>query len=374
LGGSFNPVHRGHIALAETARKKLDCSLVILVPAWISPFKVKDSAGGTDALAQEAERRLLLLLAAVEGRRGLVVDDCEVQRGGVSWTIDTVDDIIRRYEPDGKPALLLGEDLLADFPQWKNAAELAEQCSLVVARRQTESAQGNTPQGDAAQNGANIAGFPYPYTLLDNPLMPVSSSLVREKIARNEDSTALLPIPVLARSDGERVIMRQETAARETLPAGRFIHSRNTAILAARLARRFGLDEDTAYLAGIAHDIAKTISTPLGHGEAGAALLEKKYGIDDPQVLEAVRVHTEGKTGMGTIAKVVYIADKVEWRRRTVAPGLRRLLETLPLDELLAVIMQEVHAYLRKKGIEPGDAARELLESFNPKGKTQGAI
>jgi nicotinate-nucleotide adenylyltransferase len=362
LGGSFNPVHRGHISLAETAREKLGCGLVILVPAWISPFKVKDTPGGTDTLLQEADRRLSLLLAAVEGRRGLVVDDCEIQRGGVSWTIDTVDDIIRRYEPEDKPALVLGEDLLADFPQWKNAAELAGRCRLVAARRQTDS----TP------SGARGGGFPYPIIRLDNPLVPVSSSMIREKIERNEDWSALLPEPVPARTDTGHTIMRLETAVREKLPAGRFIHSRNTAVIAARLARRFNLDEDAAYLAGITHDIAKDISTPLGHGEAGAALLEKTYRIDDPRVLEAVRLHTEGKTGMGPIAKTVYIADKVEWRRKTVAPGVRRLLETLPFDELLTVIMQEVHAFLRKKGIEPGTAAVELLQSFQQKWQGQG--
>ena len=372
MGGSFNPVHRGHIALAETAREKLTCDLVVLVPAWVSPFKLKNMQAGTESQEEQAARRLSALLAAAAGRRGLVVDDCELLRGGVSWTDDTVDDIIRRYEPDEKPALVLGEDLLADFPRWKNADVLAERCELVVARRKTD--------GGGADDGGGVnGGFPYPYRLLDNPLVPVSSSMVREKIARGEDWSALAPEPVPAVTERQRLTARLEAAAREKLPTGRFIHSRNTAILAAHLARRFALDEDAAYSAGIVHDIGKDISTPLGHGEAGAALLENNYDVTDPDVLEAVRVHTEGRAGMGGIAKAVYIADKVEWRRRTVAPGLRRLLETLPLDELLAIIMREVHDYLRKKGIEPGEAAVTLLEALlntvpensGPKGKTR---
>jgi nicotinate-nucleotide adenylyltransferase len=321
LGGSFNPVHKGHIFLADEVHKRLGYELIVMIPARVSPFK---QAFNT---AETSEKRLSALLAAAEGRRYLTVDDCELLREGVSWTIDTVKDVITRYQPAGKLGLILGDDLAADFPKWKNAPRILELCDLIIASRVTDT-----------------LNFPYPYIKLNNAPFPVSSSMIREKIARKDDWHDLLPAP------GHENAM--EAIVRNTLRPERFIHSRNTALIASRLARRFSLDEDAAYLAGITHDIAKEISTPLEHGARGAELLSMRYGITHTGVLEAVRVHTKGEIGMSALAKIVYIADKVEWRRKSeeLIP-LRGLLETLPLDELFPVIEQAVHAYLEKSDV-----------------------
>jgi nicotinate-nucleotide adenylyltransferase len=82
LGGSFNPIHKGHIFLANEAHRRLGYELVVLVPARVSPFKQEVDIGGS------AERRFAEALAAIEGARYLTVDDCELLRDSVSWTID----------------------------------------------------------------------------------------------------------------------------------------------------------------------------------------------------------------------------------------------------------------------------------------------
>jgi nicotinate-nucleotide adenylyltransferase len=334
LGGSFNPVHKGHIFLAETVAEKLGYGLVILVPAYISPFKQGAAGDGTE-WKRRAEERLARLLAAVEGKRRLTVDDCELCREGVSYTVDTVADIVERYRPDGRPGLVIGDDLAADFPRWRHAAEIAERCDLIVADR--------TGGGEAV---------PFPHTRLGNAVVPVSSSLVRERIAKGEDWRAFAPEP----GPGDSI----EAKVRTMLPAGRFLHSRNVALLAAALAGRFGLNGDDAYLAGIVHDMAKELSSPLGHGEMAAAMLAEQCGVANGDVLEAVRCHTEGKIGMGNLAKVVYIADKIEPRRRTVNPRLRDMCKTAPLDALFRETVRETHAYLERKGVVISDNARML--------------
>jgi nicotinate-nucleotide adenylyltransferase len=334
LGGSFNPVHKGHIFLAETVAEKLDYGLVILVPAYISPFKQGADGDGTERKLR-AEERLARLLAAVEGKRRLTVDDCELCREGVSYTVDTVADIVERYRPDGRPGLVIGDDLVADFPRWRHAAEIAERCDLIVADR--------TGGGEAV---------PFPHTRLGNAVVPVSSSLVRERIAKGEDWHVFAP----EAGPGDSI----EAKVRAMLPAGRFLHSRNVALLAAMLADRFGLNGDDAYLAGIAHDMAKELSSPLGHGEWAAAMLAEECGVANGDVLEAVRCHTEGKIGMGNLAKVVYIADKVEPRRRTVNPRLRDMCKTAPLDALFRETVRETHAYLERKGVAISENARML--------------
>jgi nicotinate-nucleotide adenylyltransferase len=360
LGGSFNPVHKGHIFLAETVVGTLGYGLVVLVPAYISPFKQERG----DALMRRTEERLSLLLAAVEGRRHLTVDDCELAREGVSYTIDTVDDIVERYRPDGKPGLIIGDDLAKDFPRWRRAGDLAGRCDLIVANR----------------TGAEM---PFPHTRLGNAVMPVSSSMVREKMSKGEDWRDLAPerVPVRASESGSRALpgdtsrdlsrrdvlrrdisRRIEREVRGMLPAGRFLHSRNVALTACALAARFGIDEDDAFLAGIAHDMAKEVSTPLEHGAAAAEILEKSFGVTNEDVLEAVRCHTEGRTGMGDLAKIVYIADKIEPRRKTVEPRLRELGKTAPLDALFVEIVRGTHEHLERKGVVISENARLLLQ------------
>jgi nicotinate-nucleotide adenylyltransferase len=363
LGGSFNPVHKGHIFLAETVIETLGYGLVVLVPAFISPFK-RGKPGDRDALKRRADKRLSLLLAAVEGKRRLTVDDCELAREGVSYTIDTIGDITERFRPDGKPGLIIGDDLAGDFPRWRRAGEIAMCCDLIVANR----------TGSGAQ-------IPFPHTRLGNAVMPVSSSMVREKMAKGEDWRDLAPERVSppesdSSRDGPYEGSRDlsfasfiERKVREMLPPGRFLHSRNVALTACTLAARFGINEDDAFLAGIAHDMAKELSTPLGHGEAAAVMLEKSFGVTNKDVLEAVRYHTEGKSGMGDLAKIVYIADKIEPRRKTVDPRLRELCKTAPLETLFEEIVRGTHGYLERKGIVISENARRLLQHLEKNGK-----
>ena len=113
LGGSFNPVHLGHLFLADKALVTLKLDTVVLIPAYRSPFKLQ-----AEGMESGADDRLAMLAAAVCGDGRLAIDDCEIRRGGVSYTVDTLEDIIVRYMPTGKPSIIIGDDLAVDFPKW----------------------------------------------------------------------------------------------------------------------------------------------------------------------------------------------------------------------------------------------------------------
>jgi nicotinate-nucleotide adenylyltransferase len=351
LGGSFNPVHKGHIFLAETVVERLGYGLVVLVPAHISPFKQGAVSGGERVRRWQAEERLSLLLAAVEGKRRLTIDDCELIREGVSYTVDTVVDIAGRYRPDGRPGLVIGDDLAGDFSKWRQAEEIAERCDLIVANR----------------TGCEVC-LPFPHTRLNNAVMPVSSSEIRSKMAHGERWQDLVP-----EQSGGGFTHSIEAVVRGMLPAGRFLHSRNVALTAAALAVRFGINEEDAFLAGMTHDMAKELSSPLEHGKMAADMLMRQFGVRNEAVLEAVRCHTEGSPGMGNLAKIVYIADKVEPRRKTVDPWLRDMGKTAPLEELFREIVRGTHAHLEQKGVTISENARNLLQSLNRSQKSEGA-
>ena len=117
-GGSFDPIHHGHLILAHDAIEQLELEKVILVPVAVSPFKKPPIASG--------EMRLSMLRGAIKGEMGFAVDDCELRRSPPSYTIDTVVDI-RRREPGAEIFCLIGDDNVRDLAKWHRFAELEKE-------------------------------------------------------------------------------------------------------------------------------------------------------------------------------------------------------------------------------------------------------
>jgi nicotinate-nucleotide adenylyltransferase len=416
LGGSFNPVHLGHLFVADTVLSELNYDRIILVPAFQSPFKPGEMA------AVPPRDRLDMLAASIAGDPRLTIDDCEIRRGGISYTIDTLRDIIGRYLPEGKPGLVLGDDLAADFPRWRNAGDIAELADIIIARRFRS---GEQP-------------WPYACRQIANEVMEISSAAIRERIAGGKGWRSLVPAGARliiedrglytpaadapapagpapadapaapaaptgpANGLGGELIVRLENLARETLSTGRFLHSRNTALLAWDLCRRFGLDPQAGYLAGISHDLGKPLGekalislakrdggeiNPLErkkpsllHGRAAAVLLEERFGIHNKAILEAVAWHTEGSAVMGPLGKVLYIADKIEVSRDGIDPVLREagLAGRGPLaggeagealDRLFAAVLDDTVSVLRSKKMDISGETLRLLEKMKGKDK-----
>jgi nicotinate-nucleotide adenylyltransferase len=126
-GGSFDPIHHGHLILAREARETLDLEKLIFVPALVSPFKDRPPTASADI-------RLKMLHAAIEGEEGFEIDDCELRRPPPSWTIDTVEKIGQR-ETDSEIYLLVGEDTVATLDRWRRFDELQKMVRFVVLDR-----------------------------------------------------------------------------------------------------------------------------------------------------------------------------------------------------------------------------------------------
>jgi nicotinate-nucleotide adenylyltransferase len=185
FGGSFDPIHLGHLWTAEQFCSELSLDLVKLIPAKISPFKL-----GYTPTADK--HRLEMLKLAVGAHPKFEVDAIELQRGGVSYTIDTVLDL-QRGEPDATWYLLVGADSLKDFKKWKSPNELLNTVALVVARR------GGCPEPDWSQ----LDGLASPERLhaieklrLDIPVIEISSTQVRQRIEQNRSIRYLVPAAV----------------------------------------------------------------------------------------------------------------------------------------------------------------------------------
>ena len=131
FGGSFNPVHSGHVGVVREAIEGLNLDRLIVIPASVSPFKVTSSPDGTFD-------RLMLVRAAFNGMDKVEVDDRELVRGGVSYAIDTVR-AIASENPDAELFFLIGEDSVEGLPRWKDYDELRTLCTFKAFPRTKES-------------------------------------------------------------------------------------------------------------------------------------------------------------------------------------------------------------------------------------------
>ena len=134
LGGSFNPVHNGHLGLARRAIASLALDRLLVIPANVSPFKVASEA----SQSQITFDRLALVRRAFASIPEAVVDDREMRRGGVSYAIDTVREIAAE-NPGAELLFIVGEDAAAGLPRWKDYEELKKLCRFVPFPRTAES-------------------------------------------------------------------------------------------------------------------------------------------------------------------------------------------------------------------------------------------
>ena len=174
FGGSFDPVHLGHLLVAQAAQEELSLSRLFLIPAAQSPFK-------PERQPTPAKDRLGLLRLALAGKEWCEIDEQEVKRGGVSYTIDTVRDYTRRF-PQAELFYLIGADHVPELPKWRQAEELARLVEFVVIPRP---GQASLPF-PAPFRGRTLAGFP----------LGVSSSQVRERVKGGLPIDHLVPATV----------------------------------------------------------------------------------------------------------------------------------------------------------------------------------
>jgi nicotinate-nucleotide adenylyltransferase len=127
LGGTFNPIHIGHLILAEEAREKLGLDKVIFVPAYLPPHK--DSS---DIAA--APLRLAMVKIALEGNGHFLVSDIEIKRDGRSYTIDTIRELKKLY-PGDELYFIIGSDLLNYLADWKDLSDILKAVKFIVATR-----------------------------------------------------------------------------------------------------------------------------------------------------------------------------------------------------------------------------------------------
>jgi nicotinate-nucleotide adenylyltransferase len=175
LGGTFDPVHLGHLLMADEVLARLEYDQVRFVPARIPPHK-------PDQAMTESAHRLRMLELATAGRDEFVVDDFEVRSEGVSYTVRTLRHLISDGKIDGRPGLIIGEDLVEGFERWHEADAIEELADIILVRRP----------------GQPETHFSRRHILLDNLMIGISSTEIRERLVSGLPTRYLLAPAVFA--------------------------------------------------------------------------------------------------------------------------------------------------------------------------------
>jgi nicotinate-nucleotide adenylyltransferase len=169
FGGTFDPIHVGHLRAAENAREALGLDAVAFVPAARSPFKDAPASSGWD--------RYAMVALATAGHPGFEPSTRELAREGPSYTIDTIRSL-RREQPHDELFLIVGTDTVRDLPSWRESADLVAQCSVLAVSRPGEERPGTLPAG---------------VTWVDGPGLAVSATDVRRRVKEGRSVRFLVP-------------------------------------------------------------------------------------------------------------------------------------------------------------------------------------
>jgi nicotinate-nucleotide adenylyltransferase len=178
LGGTFDPIHHGHLVIAEEAREALGLESVLLVPAATPPHKPgRPVSGPVD--------RLAMVELAIADNPHFAVSRLELDRGGASYSVDTLLELREAGILD--PWFILSAEALAGFPDWRDPDRILDLCRLAVVPR------GGSAPLDAAWLTARFPGREDRVAFLPGPLLPISGSVVRRRAAAGRSVRYLVP-------------------------------------------------------------------------------------------------------------------------------------------------------------------------------------
>lgn len=370
LGGTFDPIHMGHIALARQAMQHANLDQVLIVPMARPAHREAEAS---------VEQRMEMCRLAIARQPGLILSRAGVT-GSARYTTDTLN-ILRREYPDAAFSFILGADKLPSLPYWHEADKLFSICDFLCFSRP------GIAEADALEK-ARAAGARI--SLLPSPALPYSSTMIRSQAARYLDASGLEE-DVLAYM-AENGLYQQDFLPRlqELMNPRRFRHTLGVRKEAVHLARIHHLPLQKAALAGLLHDCAKGMplqemtkiarenqlisdeemlaSGAMLHGPVGAYVAQKRFGIRDEEVLWAIRSHTIGRPGMSMLEICIFVADATEAGREEYE-GLE-IIRALAEKSLPAAALQSLkntQEYVEKSGRPFFAQARETaryLESL----------
>ena len=385
-GGSFNPPHIGHLQAARQAASRLKLSKLLMIPAYTAPHKAAPVDSPT------AAQRLDMLRIAVGDDPVLQVSDLEIRRENVSYTVDTVRQLRRKY-PDAELILLMGTDMFLSFDRWKDPEGILACVSLGVFYR----GERGEEEAIRAQRESMEAKGAVVY-LVENPVVEISSTQLRRMLVFRcageflpegvEDYIQSNRLYGVGRDYQNLPMEELEQVVCSLLKPNRVAHVLGCRETAVELARRWGANETDAARAALLHDVTKALDGPLQltlcrsygtmlddfsrrypktlHALTGSLVAQRIFG-ENTAVVDAICGHTTGKANMNLLETILYVADYMEPNRDFPGVEQLRYLTTVDMNQALRLGLEMTLEHLARQGAEVSPASREALESLRQK-------
>ena len=370
-GGTFNPIHRGHLTAARAAADALGLEKVLLIPDNLPPHKALPAGSAT------GEDRLEMCRLTAGEVPGMEVLDLELRRSGPSYPSDTLAELHAQY-PDDELWLLVGSDMFLSLQEWHEPERILSLAGIAAFHR----TRGDETERFAQQKANLEQIYGARVALLENPdVVEISSTELRVQLAQGRGRSFLTEAVcgyVLRRGlYGTHADLKHLTPeelrpiALSFLKPKRMPHVLGTEHEAAVLARRYGADVTSARIAALLHDCTKKLSMEeqlalceqygialdelerknlkLLHAKTGAAIARDLFGVSD-EIYWAIYWHTTGKADMTKLEKVIYLADYIEPSRDF--PGVEKLRRAVhaDLEHGLLMALEDSIEEMRQRG------------------------
>ncbi|MCH5279766.1 MAG: nicotinate-nucleotide adenylyltransferase [Christensenellaceae bacterium] len=379
-GGTFDPIHNGHISIAKSIRRELGLDIVYFTVAADPPHK-------SSSERTPGNIRLSMVRAALEGEEGMAASDIELRRDGVSYTVETLHAFKRQYE-NAELYFIVGEDMLENFPTWYRPGEILSLATLAAAHRPHGS---DNMEQVAERIEAEFGGR----VLITDVCGPdVSSTDIRNRVFNALPIFGMVPYAAEIIIFERQLYVPQEISAigaalAKVLDEYRLEHTMLVVREAELLARKYRLDVKKARIAALLHDCAKLNGQQmieyadargfeltdeerlypfLIHARLGAEIARSEYGIEDTEILNAIRRHTLGSEDMTDFDKIIYLADKLEPSRNYRKLGSLRELAYRDMDAAVVAVMRHAINYTKSSGRRVHPMTVRAIEALENKG------
>ena len=399
-GGSFDPVHNGHIAMVNSALKSGFVDLVIVIPSVRNNFKLY-------ANKLPPPYRLCMMQETIEGLgiKECFVSDIEYDIEGVSYTAVVLEKLTsdayikdfltsngikkKKAEESHEFYWIMGSDTLGTFETWYKPGEILKYATLLAAVRPGDSTDVDKAADSIKKNlGGKVEIFRLDgvdcssseiTTTGDFSKVPKPAREFIERHALYTENTKLSGVSEEARKQ----FFESAVWMYKYLGAKRLLHTLNVGYLSAHLADVFGCDKDKALIAGALHDCAKELpiekqnelakkysgdlftEKKLLHSPAGATFAKEEFGIEDKEILDAICYHTTGRGDMSILEKIVYLADKIEPSRNyTDLTPIREAAEK-DLDSAMRMTAAAVRDKFVSQGRDIHPLTKQMMKDLN---------
>ncbi|QJG66586.1 nicotinate-nucleotide adenylyltransferase [Mycoplasma phocoeninasale] len=339
FGGSFNPIHKGHILVAEDAIRLLNLDKLYFVPNNKNPFKKA-------RYYADNYHRINMLKMVIKDK--MEISEFETNRGGNSYTIDTVKYFVQKF-PNDEIYLLIGSDNVNKLNKWKDIEKISKLVKICIFNRNTTYSKINIKKFNCMK--------------LNNEFYDFSSTAYRKGNLWQVEE-------VVQKYIGKNFLYFDEIA-KNNLSIERYKHLKFTAEFAAALAKENNYPIRLAYQAGYMHDITKEWDAEASwsflakynfsednlphykiHQTTAYYWLRDYYKYTNEEVLNAIKIHTSLATDLTLLDKILFVADKICLGRKWAGVQKLRNLAFIDFNEGFKAVVKANYQWNQEKNVE----------------------